>query len=335
MIRKARSSLFEMPWMSDHNGVAKYDLHRHMGGGIEPEFIYALSQKHGMGLSFREVRHALTFQRNDPNDFRFFLKKFNILNAIPWDRDDVVDMAHHIVAGLLRERIAYSEIRLSVSKYLKPLGASAVDVAHILKNAFDDATDNVDASVGLVLSIKFESNDRELDVATHVDEYGDCFIGIDFVGDETKFDHKRLSKIATRWRDLGKGVLCHAGEIDKSENVRIAVEELGAIRIAHGIRVPEQNRKLLDWCRDRNVCFDIAPTSNVMTGVVSDYRSHPARIMLENGNIITIGTDDPAVYRTSLDNEYHLIRYYWGLDDAEIDRIMCNSVKMALLNLGK
>jgi adenosine deaminase len=322
--------------MNNHNhGVARYDLHRHLGGCVEPEFVYALAQKHKLGLSFKQVRKSLTFQIGDPCDFRFFLRKFDLLNAIPWDEEDINDLAHHVVAGLLRENISYSEIRLSLSKYIQPLGASAVKVARRLKESFDDAVKNTRTNVGLVLSIKFESTDEELDVASHVDDYGDCFVGIDFVGDETQFDVKRLAPVARMWRDAGLGVICHAGEIDNSENVRIAAEELGAVRIAHGVRVPEQDRKLLDWCRDRGICFDIAVTSNVLTGVVRDYRSHPARAMLSNGNLLTIGTDDPATYRTSLDREYDLIRHYWGVNDNEVDTIMRNSVRMALVNMRR
>jgi len=81
------------------------------------------------------------------------------------------------------------------------------------------------------------------------------------------------------------------------------------------------------------MCFDIAVTSNISTGVVKSAICHPATKMLNNGNIITIGTDDPAVCRCTLQKEYDMVQECWGLSDAEIDQLKMNSIRMALPHL--
>ena len=83
-----------------------FDLHRHLGGSLSPEFVYALSNKHDCGMTLKEIRKSMTYQVGDPLDFISFLKKFDILNTIKWDEQDINDMAHHVVGGLIREGIS-------------------------------------------------------------------------------------------------------------------------------------------------------------------------------------------------------------------------------------
>ena len=313
--------------------VPRYDLHRHLGGSLLPEFVYALSNKHNLGLSLKHIRKSMTYQVGDPYDFNSFLRKFDILNDIKWDEQDIVDMAHHVVGGLIRENIKYTEIRFSINKYLNHVKMSDVDLIKLVRRAFDDAQKNSGAEVQLLLSLKYEAHEREIQTAMKVKEYKDAVIGIDFVGDESKFDVMKMKEVTDVWKLYGLGVVVHAGESQGAKNVRLAVEHLDPQRIAHGIRVPQEDPELLNICRDRNICFDIAISSNILTGVCKSPISHPAVKMLNNGNIITIGTDDPAVVRSSIGKELEIAQESWGLSDDEVHQLMWNSVRMALVRL--
>ena len=81
------------------------------------------------------------------------------------------------------------------------------------------------------------------------------------------------------WRDAGKGIVVHAGESQSARNVREAILKLKPHRIAHGVQVPDEDPELLDICKDKNICFDIAITSNIYTGVAKSGHDHPARKM--------------------------------------------------------
>jgi len=275
----------------------------------------------------------MTYQVGDPYDFNSFLRKFDILNDIKWDEQDIVDMAHHVVGGLIRENIKYTEIRFSINKYLNHVKMSDVDLIKLVRRAFDDAQKNSGAEVQLLLSLKYEAHEREIQTAMKVKEYKDAVIGIDFVGDESKFDVMKMKEVTDVWKLYGLGVVVHAGESQGAKNVRLAVEHLDPQRIAHGIRVPQEDPELLNICRDRNICFDIAISSNILTGVCKSPISHPAVKMLNNGNIITIGTDDPAVVRSSIGKELEIAQESWGLSDDEVHQLMWNSVRMALVRL--
>jgi adenosine deaminase len=313
--------------------IPRYDLHRHLGGCLLPEFVYALANKHNLGLSLKHIRKSMTYQVGDPMDFQTFLRKFDILNEIKWDEQDIVDMAHHVVGELIRENVKYTEIRFSINKYLDHVKMSDVDLIRFIRQSFDDAQKNSGVEVQLLLSLKYEAHDRELQTAMKVKEFKNDVIGIDFVGDESKFDITKMKMVTDIWKPLGLGVVVHAGESQSAKNVRLAVEILEPQRIAHGIRVPQEDPDLLNLCRDKGICFDIAITSNILTGVCKSIISHPATKMLNNGNIITLGTDDPATCRSCLAKELEIAQEGWGLSDDEIHQLMMNSVRMALVRL--
>jgi len=270
------------------------------------------------------------FAPGESYGFYPFLGKFDILRRIPWSENDIRLVATYVVDGLLREHIEYSEIRFSVNKYLPFLGLDHVQIIRLVRKLFDEATADRDVDVGLVLALKFETEDHdELDAAYRLSEYGDCVVGIDLVGDEAKFDVDKFRGIMQYWHDGGKGITVHAGESQPAHNVRLAINELHATRIAHGIRVPQEDGELLNECRERDICFEIAISSNVMTGLVTSIEEHPARRMLDNGNSITIGTDDPVICQTSLSKELSLAQWHWNLTNLELEDIKANSIKYA------
>jgi len=291
-----------------------------------------LANKHKLGLKLKHIRKATTFQPKDAKNFKVFLTKFDVLNTIPWDEEDIIDMAHHIVAGLINEGINYSEIRLSVTKYMQHTKMTDVEMIKFIRHAFNDATNNTDVEVALVLSVKFDAKPPEIETALRVDKYAGSMVGIDLVGDEAFFSVEKFRPVMDVWRSHNKILMAHAGETQPAKNVRDAILELGVQRVAHGIRVPREDPDIMNIAKDKDVCFDIAVTSNRYTGVVKDIRFHPAIKMLEKGVTIIIGTDDPTVFNTSLEREYRLIQEYWGLSTSEIIRLKRNAVERASLN---
>ena len=85
--------------------IPRYELHRHLGGSIDVDFIHGLSRKHGLGWSRRYIEKVLLFSPNEERSFYNFLSKFHILDKVPWDTDDIFNVAHHIVEDVEKEGI--------------------------------------------------------------------------------------------------------------------------------------------------------------------------------------------------------------------------------------
>jgi aminodeoxyfutalosine deaminase len=131
----------------------------------------------------------------------------------------------------------------------------------------------------------------------------------------------------------GAGLHCvpHAGETTGPETVWEAIEFLHAERIGHGIRSMDDPR-LVAYLRERQLPVDVSPTSNVRTRCVPSLSAHPLPSMLEAGLFVTVNSDDPPMFGTSLANEYLVTAAALGLTRAELAGLAANAVRASFLD---
>jgi adenosine deaminase len=305
------------------------DLHRHLSGSIRPEVVQYLLKKQGDDISLDDIRKSMTFTDKEYG-FHNFLSKFKIFNNITWKAETIHYVISQICWDIARESLDYVELKFSVDKYLQ-FGLSQEEVVDIIYHTIQEMSSKWGIKVALVLSLKYEA-DRDLQkrISKLVDNRTDYLAGIDLVGDEAFFDKDFYLGLLKDWLSAGKGVEAHVGESCGCENVMSAIE-FGVHRIAHGIRVVD-DKNVMQLAKDKNICFDIALTSNLCTGVVGNLKEHPVKEMLDFGCDITIGTDDPTILNTTLDDEYRLLLDVVGVDEDTVLSIMGNSVKYAFQN---
>jgi adenosine deaminase len=143
-------------------------------------------------------------------------------------------------------------------------------------------------------------------------------------GDEVRGPAHWFRDVFAFARDGGLHLVCHAGETSGPESIWAALA-IGAERIGHGIAAANDPR-LLAELRDNNVPLEVCISSNVSTGAVASLESHPVRKLYDAGVPITINTDDPAFFHTTLDREYQLAETIFGLP---VDQMAANSFRYA------
>lgn len=308
----------------------KCDLHRHLGGSISAETVCSLI---GDYSQVDKIRSEMTFCDSSDYDFSKFLDKFRILERIDWDQDALSLILEQVCWDIAREQIDYSELKFTVGKYLK-IG-NARDIVTLIHDKVRQQCRQWNINIGLVLCVKYEaSRDLQKKVLMLVSDNDvvDKVVGIDVVGNERYFDYKFYKPFVAEWKQAGKGIVMHVGETQSANNIKMAIEQLKVDRIAHGIRVTD-DPYILDLSLDNDVCFDVALTSNICTGVVANYNEHPVGQMIDAGCPVTIGTDDPYILQTTLDGEYDLLRNNFDISDEKIMDIMYNSVKRAFVDI--
>ena len=124
--------------------------------------------------------------------------------------------------------------------------------------------------------------------------------------------------------------MAHAGEFDSADSVRSAIEILGAERIGHGIRAVE-DPVVLRLLRRRKIPLEVCPTSNLRTGVVAQWKDHPLPRLVRAGVRVTLNSDDPSLFATSLAAEYRVARRHLGLDLRELARIGREAIRASFL----
>lgn len=133
-----------------------------------------------------------------------------------------------------------------------------------------------------------------------------------------------------RAREAKKITKCHAGEFMGPGFIRRAVEELGVTRLEHGVRAVE-DEETLALLRGKKITLDVCPVSNVKLGVSPSFEDHPLKTLARRGVTCTVNRDDPLLFGSTLEEEYHLIQKEMGFSDGEIFTLVRNGFDAALV----
>lgn len=124
--------------------------------------------------------------------------------------------------------------------------------------------------------------------------------------------------------------MAHAGEVVGPASVWGAVDALGAERIGHGVR-SVGDPALLAHLRERGVVLDVCPTSNLRTGAVASLAEHPIRRLFDAGVTVTVNTDDPTFFATTLNDEYRLVASAFDFNAGELATLALNAARATFL----
>lgn len=287
----------------------KIDPHRHLGGSISVECVWDIIQRRNysyLASTIYDVQIAMTFIDGEQTGFHRFLDKFKILDEIEWD-EELIDLSIKSVCDdLEKEGIDFCWLDFSINKYMH-LQWHKVDAIKFIHDSFEY---HRPGKVGLILSLKYESlqqSQRQYSRLIDDPEVADILMGLDLVGDESYFDAKFYSPIFKEWRNAGKMVRAHVGESQSHKNVEDAILRMKATNIAHGIK-SMGHHEILEAALDHDVVFDMAITSNYLTGVWDEPDFHPILDMMGRGLKVTIGSDDPVQCSTTLDKEFEVFK---------------------------
>jgi adenosine deaminase len=182
-------------------------------------------------------------------------------------------------------------------------------------------------TVGLIGIIqKILSDEETASVADFIIANSDTFVGMDLADREIGYEIRRFKPHIERARAAGLHITIHAGEDDVPEaarHVRVAIEELGAERIGHGIHIV-RDPEVLELAAASGVCFEVCPTSNWLTSAAPSIAEHPISRMIAAGVEVCVNTDDPGIMDVDLCEEYQHLVEHQGFDLATLER--CNDV---------
>ena len=308
----------------------KSELHRHFSGATSPGTVYRIFLEQGVDISKQEVEKIM---HGDSNNYTFdgFLNRFKIFDKIKWTKDVVRQVASQVVWDIAAERINYFEMKISIDRYVEHLRIPPEEVIQLFYSALADEVEKWDIQFGIILALKYEADKEKQTRWSKIIEDPDTarlVVGVDLVGQEEAFDVDFYIPIFKEWKEAGKGLEAHVGESQTAQNVVDAVTKLHVNRIAHGIKIVDYP-EIMKLVIDKNVCLDVALTSNIQTGIVKTIAEHPVKRLLDAGVQITIGTDDPTILQTTLDNEYQLLQSSFNVSEKRLFDIMENSIKYA------
>jgi aminodeoxyfutalosine deaminase len=298
--------------------LPKIHLHCHLEGCLRPETFVDLTRRYGLSTRFRPGQPELPGP-NDPaqvyefSDFAEFLLIFAAVSRALASPGDYARLAREFVAGALAQNVVYGELFVSPSVWSffhrdLDVGATLRAIIAELRAA---RAHGVEFSLIVDVTRNFGADSAMRTAQLAASMAGEGVIGIGLGGDEAKFPAELFGDVFAFARANGLHTVAHAGEGAGAQSVRAAIE-IGAERIGHGVRAIE-DPAVVALLHERGTPLEISPTSNARTGVVPLEVEHPFHQLDASGVRITIDADDPAIFGTSISNEYALVAERAGI----------------------
>ena len=269
-----------------------------------------IADRHGVTVpvSMFNLSGLVQVQDQDPMTFTNFLEKFKTLRLFYKSPDVIHRVTQEAIEDAARDNIRYMELRFTPVALSRAEGFPLHDVMDWVASSASESARKNNIKVGLIASVnRHESPELAEQVAWLAAEHiKDGLVGLDLAGNEAEFKAEPFKDIFKEAKQSGLHVTIHAGEWGPAENVREAIEVMGAERIGHGVRVLE-DEKVVALAKERGTTFEVCVTSNYQSGVVKSLPEHPLPRMIEAGLNVTVNTDDPSVSRITLSHEYQHI----------------------------
>jgi len=309
--------------------LPKAELHLHLEGSVTPETLVELRQRHGKASTLPEVQALYQYK-----DFLGFLMAFKTLTEDLQTPEDYELITYRMMEQLKAENVLHAEVYVSVG------------VCLWRKQKFDEIFEGLergrergerDFGVSLlwifdaVRQFGAEAAHKVFELAV---KYRDRnVVGIGIGGDEKKGPAELFRNQYAYAAEHGLRLTAHAGESDGPESIWGALN-LGAERIGHGLTAIE-DQELMEELATRQIPIEICLTSNLRTGCCTNLQDHPVRRYFDQGLMITLNSDDPAMFGSTLNQEYELAQMEFGFTDEHLRELARNSFEASFLPAEK
>jgi adenosine deaminase len=303
----------------DVAAVPKAELHVHLEGTATPDLIRRLAQRNGIALPEERLFNADgSFAWND---FLHFLESYDLAASAIRTGQDYRDVTYEYLAACAAEGAVYVELIASLD-HGRHVGLDDSEHLAGIAQGIDDARADHGITGRIISSIvrNFGVADCE-DVAERTVNLAHPYVvGFNMAGDEANFPASDYARAFAIVHEAGLGCSVHAGEHAGPESIRAALGLPGVVRISHGVRAVE-DPDLVRELAERQIVLEVCPTSNVVLGVFPTYEAHPLGALRAAGVPVTLGSDDPPYFGTTIGREYDLAHERLGCTLADLRAI--------------
>jgi adenosine deaminase len=302
--------------------IPKAELHVHLEGAIPHEGLFELIKKYGGDPSAPDV--SALADRFQYKDFPQFIERWIWKNNFLREYEDFTFIAESVARDFVRQRILYAEMFFSPSSFTRR-GLAVQELTQAVRIGFSRVPGvRINLVADLVRNFGPESELAVLKQLSEVRSLG--VLGIGIGGSEHEFPPGPFKPVYEEARRMGFHTNAHAGEAMGAASIWDAIRYLQVERIGHGTRALE-DVDLVQYLVEHKIPLEMCPVSNLRTRVVNNLSEHPIRRYFEAGVMVTVNTDDPKMFQTSLAEEYRLLEQQCGWTRTEICRLIQNAIE--------
>jgi aminodeoxyfutalosine deaminase len=305
--------------------LPKAELHLHLEGSVTPATLVELRSSHGKASTLADAEALYQYK-----DFLGFLTAFKTLTEDLQTPEDYELITYRLMEQLKAENVLHAEVYVSVGVCLwRKQNFDAIfeglergrergerDFGVSLLWIFDAVRQFGPGAAQEVFELAAKFRDRNV-------------VAVGIGGDEQKAPPELFRDAYTYAAQQGLRLTAHAGESAGPESIWGALN-LGAERIGHGLTA-YQDTELIEELATRQIPVEICLTSNLRTGCCGKISEHPVRRYFDQGLMLTLNTDDPAMFGTSLTREYELAQTEFGFTDEHLRELARNSFEASFL----
>jgi len=304
--------------------LPKAELHVHHVGSAAPDTVARLAARHPdspVPADPEALAEYFTF-----TDFAHFIEVYLSVVDLLRTPEDIWILTHEVGRDLAAQNVRYAE--LTMTPYTSIARGIAAE-AYV--EAIEDARRAVERDFGTALQWIFDipgesglpAADVTLDTALRLQP--DALVGFGLGGPEIGVPRPQFAPHFAAARAAGLHSVPHAGESTGPESIWDSIDALGAERIGHGIAAA-QDPALMERLVADGIVLEVCPTSNVRTRSVASLEEHPLPTLVEAGVTVTINSDDPPMFGTTLNAEYEIAAGLLGLDEAGLRALATTAV---------
>jgi adenosine deaminase len=307
--------------------LPRVELHLHLEGSVSLARLRRLWSRPGRDPDLPPDPASLYRHRSFPE----FLQHFALVTRALRTPEDFADVTGDLSRFLRRQGVVAAEVFISPVIFTRR-GLPFLEILDAIDGAAKSAERRGGPALRWILDGVRQWGrkgcEENLECARSA---GGRVLGIGIGGNENSVPAREFCTLFTEARKLGLRTVAHAGEFAGARSVREAVEWLGAERIGHGIRVVE-DPGVIRMIRRERIPLEVCPTSNLRTGVVRRWREHPLPRLVKQGLRITLNSDDPSLFRTSLADEFRVVHRRLGLAASALYKIHRESIQASFLD---
>jgi adenosine deaminase len=311
--------------------LPKAELHLHIEGSLEPEMVFELARKHGIGLKYATVgdlRAAYDFR-----DLQSFLDIYYACADVLRDEEDFYLMTRAYLRRAHADGVVHAEIFFDPQTHT----ARGIPMATVI-NGIDRAMMEADRDYGLTSKLilcflRHLSESEAIDTYQQALPYRRLIAAVGLDSAEAGNPPAKFARVFARARADGLLAVAHAGEEGPPEYIYAAMDVLKVSRIDHGVRC-DRNALLLRRLAEQKMPLTVCPLSNVRLKVFPRMEDHNLKLLLERGVRVTVNSDDPAYFGGYVLDNYMAAAKALKLAPAQLVQLARNSIEASFLELS-
>lgn len=316
--------------------LPKVLLHDHLDGGLRPETIIEIAEEIGYkNLPTDKPTELADWYQDacDSGSLVRYLETFDHTIAVMQREQDMIRVAKEAVIDLANDGVIYAEVRVAPEHFTKK-GMVLEQVVEAMLEGYRLGEIETGLKVNTILC-GMRQLDMSQTVAELVVKYREKgVVAFDIAGPEKGFPPTLQQETFDYLKRNEIPFTIHAGEADGPESINLAINACGATRIGHGVRIVDDlpDGAIAKQVLDQQIHLEVAPTSNLQTGVADTYAHHPIERLFDLGFNIGINTDNRLMSRTSMSHEFAECKKAFGWGLAEFRELTLSAMNAAFID---